>query len=150
MSSVVVAYAALRALSTWRKELTGKAQFDIARNVALLVHKIIEDFRWARFPVTSPAEAIGRERDKDETTAEAQTLDQWYIKESRLAALREDLPILQTSAWEAKMLLGEDAGEVVTKCDSDVPSFFWQSRFSRRFIFPGKVHTGRKKYVECE
>ena len=44
ISAIIVAGAAIWGLRTWRKELTGKAKFDIARNIMRLALKLEGDF----------------------------------------------------------------------------------------------------------
>jgi len=115
VSSGLVALAALYGLFTWRREITGKAKFDAARNVAFLSLKVSEDFMWVRFPLASSTEATGRSQRENESPREKQILDGWYIRAHRLEILREDLFKLQTAVWEAEIVLGASTNESVTR-----------------------------------
>ena len=60
LCAVVVAVVAFFGLRTWRKELTGKAQFEVARDMMLLGLKLDADFQWVRYPLTSSRGSTGR------------------------------------------------------------------------------------------
>jgi len=115
VSALVVAIIAFLGLRTWRKELTGKAKFDIARNVMLLGLKLKAHFEWARNPFTYSTEYIGRSRQENEPPNVSQVLDEWYARGSRLKPLQEDLVKIQEASWEAKILLSKDAGKRVSE-----------------------------------
>ena len=95
VSAIALAVAALYGLHTWRKELTGKARFEVARNAMLLGLKLKGDFEWARNPLTSSGEHAARSRQENESPKVSGVLDEWYARDRRLAPLREDLAKLQ-------------------------------------------------------
>ncbi|MBI4201391.1 MAG: hypothetical protein HY531_03755 [Chloroflexi bacterium] len=113
-ASVLVAAAALRGLFTWRRELTGKARFGVARKVALLSYEISDAFKWARFPISSSAEAAARPKRENESSVEAQVLNEWFLRSSRTEVLREKLARLQAAGWEAEVILGKTAGQDIS------------------------------------
>lgn len=113
ISAFVVAFAAIAGLFTWRRQMTGKGKFDVARNIMFLGYKVNEEFKRARSPLTYPGESAERSRQRDESSTEAQVLDEWYARNRRLQPLREDLPKFQEASWEAEVLLGGDAGRAV-------------------------------------
>jgi len=113
ISAVVVAVVAFFGLRTWRKELTGKAKFDVARNVMLLGFKLRENFKWARNPGGWSWEYANRTRQENESPELSAVLDQWYAKNQRLQLLVENLQKLEEAAWEAEILLNEDSGKCV-------------------------------------
>jgi len=115
VSAVIVASLAVFGLRTWRRELTGKAKFDVARNVMLLGFKLRDDFQWATSPFTSSGESVGRSRRENESSNESTVLNEWYARQRRLQPLVEDLQKLQTAGWEAEILLGEDSGKSVSE-----------------------------------
>jgi len=108
---VVVAVVAFFGLRTWRKELTGKAQFEVARNMMLLGLKLDADFQWVRHPLTSSRESAGRQRKENESADESRVLDEWYAKWERLRPLIENLQKLQGAGWEAEVVLDEESSK---------------------------------------
>jgi len=60
VSAVITAGIAIYGLSTWRKEMSGKARFQIARKLMVEAIRVREGFSWVRFPITASEEAIGR------------------------------------------------------------------------------------------
>ncbi len=114
ISALIVAIVAFFGVRTWRKELTGKAKFDVARNLMLLGIKLKADFEWARNPVGWSWEYASRTRQEGESPSASEVLDQWYAKNRRLEPLVENLQKLQEASWEAEILLGEDSGKQVS------------------------------------
>lgn len=115
ISAIIVAGAAIWGLRTWRKELTGKAKFDIARNIMRLALKLEGDFEWVRHPLSRSWESAERKKKDNETPAETQLLDEWYVRSGRLRPLVENLQKLQELALEAEVLLGEEASSQVSE-----------------------------------
>jgi hypothetical protein len=114
-SAIFVAVMAFLGLRTWRKELTGKAKFALARDVMLLGFKLKAHFEDARNPFTYSTESGGRSRKEDETPNVSQVLDEWYARASRLKPLQEDLIKIQEASWEAQILLSEDSSKSVSE-----------------------------------
>ena len=118
--SAIVAIAAIVGLFTWRKELTGKVKFDLARSIMLLALKLEDNFKDARYPVTFSTESFDRKRSEEESKEEAALLDQWYIKRIRLKPLIENLQKLQELGYEAEVVFNE---EISSKIIESISSF---------------------------
>ena len=114
-SAVGVAVIAFFGLRIWRKELTGKAKFALARDVMLLGFKLKAHFEDARNPFTHSTESADRTRKEDETANVSQVLDEWYARASRLKPLHENLIKIQEASWEAQILLSEDSKKSVSE-----------------------------------
>ncbi|MCD6299940.1 MAG: hypothetical protein J7L78_02065 [Dehalococcoidales bacterium] len=114
-SAIFVAVMAFLGLQTWRKELTGKAEFDLAHNLMLTGFKLKAHFEDARNPFTYSTESAGRSRQEDETPNVSQVLDEWYARASRLKPLQEDLIKIQEASWEAQILLSEDSSKSISE-----------------------------------
>jgi len=114
-SAIGVAVIAFFGLQTWRRELTGKAKFALARDVMLLGFKLKAHFEWARSLFTHSAEFTGRSRQENETPNVSQVLDEWYARANRLKPLQEDLIKIQEASWEAQILLSEDSSKSVSE-----------------------------------
>jgi hypothetical protein len=115
VSALGVAVIACFGLQTWRKELTGKAKFALARDVMLLGLKLKAHFEWARNLFTHSTESADRSRQESETPGVSQVLDEWYARASRLKPLQENLIKVQEASWEAQILLSKDSSNSVSE-----------------------------------
>ena len=115
LSAAFVAAMAFLGLNRWRKELGGKAKFELARNIMLLSLKVEANFQWARNPGNVAWESTERKRKDNESQEEAQLLDQWYARVRRLQPLSENLQRLQELGWEAEVLLAAESGKQVSE-----------------------------------
>lgn len=115
VSAIFVAVMAFLGLRTWRKELTGKAKFALARDVMLLGFKLKAHFEDARNPFTYSTEYTGRSWQESESPGVSQVLNEWYARANRLKPLQENLIKIQGASWEAHILLGEDSSKPVSE-----------------------------------
>ena len=109
LSAVAVAFLAWLGLKTWRKELTGRAKFEIARSMMHSGVELKARFEWVRHPFTQIYEWRERVPADKETEAEAQQLNEWYAKAKRLNLLVESLNKVVEGEWEAGILLDESS-----------------------------------------
>lgn len=134
-SATIVSVVAILGLRAWRREMTGKAKFEVARNIMLLGRKFAVDFHNARSPFTSVGEFQDRPQQPQEVAAESIVLNEWYARNRRLQPLNEDLQKLQEALWEAEIMLNETAGERVkqvfdvfrksyAELESSIPTYF--------------------------
>ena len=117
IAAIIVAAVAVLGLSTWRKELTGRAKFEVARKVMLLGYKIRDDFEFVRSPFTGSWESADRPRreEETETPTESNIRNEWFAKNKRLGVLVEDLQKFQESYWEADIVLGDGPGKLISE-----------------------------------
>jgi len=115
LSALIVALVAFIGLRTWRKELTGKAKFEVARNVMSLALKLNAGFKAARDIFTFSGEYVGRSRQENETSGVSQVLDEWYARSNRLKPLQENLIKIQEASWEAEILLEEYSSKLISE-----------------------------------
>ena len=115
VSAIFVAFMAFFGLRTWRKELTGKAKFTLARDVMLLGFKLKAHFEGARDLFTYSTEYTGRSRQENEPPNVSQVLNEWYARANRLKPLHENLIKIQEASWEAQILLSEDSSNRVSE-----------------------------------
>ena len=115
LSAIIVAIMAFVGINKWRKELTGKAKFDVARNMMFLGFKLHEEFESARNLFTYSMEYTGRSRQENEPSDISQILDEWYARANRLKPLQEVLIKIQEASWEAQILLGKDSSNRVSE-----------------------------------
>ncbi len=109
LSALTVAILALIGLNTWRKELTGRAKFETARNMMRLSLKFQANLEGVRFPVTHYSEYANRTKQAGESISESSVLDEWYAKTNRINAVFENLTTIVQVKWEAEILLDESS-----------------------------------------
>ncbi len=111
LCAAFVAGIAFVGINSWRKELGGKAKFELARNIMLLSLKLEANFEWARYGLSTSWESTDRRRKDDESLKEAELLDQWYIRRQRLRPLLENLQKIQELGLEAEVLLDTESSK---------------------------------------
>lgn len=113
LATVVLVITAFLGVRQWRIQLTGTNKYDIARRLALLGLQFRDEFSQARSPLTFAQESADRSRREGETRDEAQINDEYYARRMRLKTPTETLQKMRATAWEAEILLGKDAQELV-------------------------------------
>jgi hypothetical protein len=115
ISAAIVAILAFWGLNRWRKEIAGKAKFDLVRQIMLINNKFVNSFIAARNVFTYSGESAGRERKEGESVQETLTLNEWYARANRVRPMAENLEKLQELGWEAESLLDIESNKQVTK-----------------------------------
>jgi len=115
ISAIIVAIAAVPGFYVWRRQLTGKAKFDLVRDLMLLGFKIKAHFEDARNPFTFSTESEDRSWQESESPGVSQVLNEWYARANRLKPLQENLIKIQEASWEAQILFGEDTKNSVSE-----------------------------------
>ena len=115
LSALAGVVAAIAGFCQWRKELTGKAKFEVARRIAVLSLQFRNEFIRVRAtsPLTFSGESAQRQRTGNESPAETQLLDEYFARMKRLESLQEILLKLRASSWEAKVVLNEDVDKLL-------------------------------------
>jgi len=120
VSAVVTAGVAVYGVRSWRKEMTGRARFEIARKLMFEAIKVREDFSWARFPLSSSEEYVGRPKAEDESPKVTMVLNDWHVRRRRTEALNADFRQLQSIAWEAEVVLDDNTGSDIRQLVLDL------------------------------
>jgi len=107
LSAIAVAFFAWLGLKTWRRELTGRARFETARNMMRIGFELKDNFGWVRHPLTKSYEYADRTTQSEESDAESQVLNEWHAKTKRLNSVVESLNKIIEVQWEAEILLNE-------------------------------------------
>jgi len=115
ISALGVAVIAFFGLRTWRRELTGKAKFTIARDLMLLGFKIKSNFEDARYLFTYSPEFANRVRKEGEMPNVSQVLDEWYARSDRMKPLYVDLVKMVEVSWEAQILLDKNSSNRISE-----------------------------------
>jgi hypothetical protein len=112
-SAVVVAIVAIIGLAQWKKELTGKAKFEVAKNLAQNGYQYVDQIMYVRNPVIFAQESIGREREEDESLSVSTFLDERYARLKRLEDVHKTLIALNTLGWEAEILFNKNMTQFI-------------------------------------
>jgi len=140
LSALVVALVAFIGLRTWRKELTGKAKFEVARNVMSLALKLNAGFKAARDIFTFSGEYVGRSRQENESSGVSEVLDEWYARSNRLKPLQENLIKIQEASWEAEILLEEYSSSLISESTKQYISSYTELSSAIHSYFDTRRH----------
>ena len=113
LSAVTVAILAYKGLTTWHREMKGKAKFEVGRRVVSLSLKIEGLFREARDPVASSNEARDRLRDSKETPEKSWVLDLAFVYNNRLSPVHKVLDELQELTFEASIIFDNETSSII-------------------------------------
>lgn len=105
----ITAYVAYTGLEKWQKELRGKANFQVARELIKAVYKLRDELSYCRSPFISASEfpdgykgTLGEHTDEEEGQAWA------HVYTKRWKPVGEALQIFDTAILEAEALWGTD------------------------------------------
>ena len=113
VSAFVVACVAIFGINQWRKELKGRATFELARKLMILGYKVSEGLKWTRFPMTMAGEIAAQPKKENEAQDEYLVLAEGNAKHRRLKPVTEDLASLEEMGWEAEIILEETTAKQV-------------------------------------
>lgn len=113
LSAVAVAYFAWLGLQTWRKELTGKARFETARNMMRAGFELEANIARLRRVAMYAYEWADRIPQADETDSESQVLNQWHAFTKRGNLVIDSLNKVIEAKWEAEILFDDTAIQTV-------------------------------------
>lgn len=113
LSAITIAILAFLGLQTWRKELTGKAKFETARNMMQLGLKFRANLEGVRHGLTMYFEYASRTKQPEELERESQVLNEWYARTNRINSVFENLTKITEVKWEAEILLNESSVQAI-------------------------------------
>lgn len=108
-AACVTAYVALTGLGKWQKELSGKANFDVARELAKSIYALRDEISYCRSPFTAAHEfpegykgALGNHTAEQEGQAWA------HVYAKRWEPVGKAIQAFDTATLEAEALWGKD------------------------------------------
>jgi hypothetical protein len=123
VSAVLGAVAALLGVSTWRRELQGRTEYDLARRVLAGVYRVRDAIGRVRAPMMLSSEYLDRpDRAVDSIHADADDLG--YAYQQRWTPLRESLTNLEVDLLEAEALWHDELRECSKQLQSCVSELF--------------------------
>lgn len=125
IAAAVTAVVAVFGIRSWHRELTGKAEFEVARALIRATYKVREAIRACRSPfvlgIEFPQSYQERHFDKKSDLEEAQGYA--YVYRNRLAPVFNALQDFDASALEAEVLWGSEVPSktnVLRQCISEL------------------------------
>lgn len=109
-AAIVGAYVALAGLNTWRKQLRGKSEYELAKKVLRQIYEYRQALESVRFGFFSPEEMErAREESSEESgDREARTREQLTIYTHRIEKVNDVRVGLEGTLIEVEVLLSKD------------------------------------------
>jgi hypothetical protein len=107
LASIVIAAVAIYGVSQWRREMRGRARFDVAKKMAYEAFSFRDHYNRARGLFTHYSESADREKLPEEEKEETHWRDEHYARRRRIQPLQEALRNLYQSSWEAGIIFDE-------------------------------------------
>ena len=107
VAAIVTASVAIWGLKSWKKELSGKADFDVARGLIRATYKLRDEISYGRNPFTS-AHEFPEGYDPLNKTPENQSEAWAYVFTNRWKPIAESVQEFDAQTLEAEALWGND------------------------------------------
>jgi len=112
LAAIATAIVAIRGLSTWNRELRGKASFDVARSLAKSAYKVRDQLQGSRSPLLSAHEFPAEYHDAGlKRTAEQEAKGYAHVYSNRWEPVWEAMQEFDASTLEAEALWGHTVRE---------------------------------------
>jgi len=105
---VILALVALSAINTWRKEIRGKREFDIAFELLSTIYKFKDVISDIRNPFYATGEGKTRKRSEGESEKDSKLYDRAYIVFERYRTNINVFSTLLTLRYKFEALFGKD------------------------------------------
>ena len=116
-AALTAAVVAVVGLQTWKKQLTGKSEYDVARRLLRSVYQVRQAIRFVRNPFISAGETSQALRESDVEIEpkdwEFHEVSQQAVYASRWQRVQDALSALDVEAFEAEVLWGSDVTETL-------------------------------------
>ncbi|MBI4302432.1 MAG: hypothetical protein HY664_07490 [Chloroflexi bacterium] len=145
-SAIIVAVVGFKGLRSWRAQLKGNAEYEVARRLirsALAVRDTIYNYRGF---LTYSGESIDRKRSTSEAEPEAIVLDEEFAHRNRLIEVQRARSDLHQAALEAEALWGKPVNKALgplVACMSEI--FATHSSY-----FDSRLNQAKGRYVNVE
>jgi hypothetical protein len=103
VAAIIATIAGYIGFQQWRREMKGKAQFDLVVGLARLAMKYRSEFNYARNPVIFSSEYANRPAVENESHEEKLENDGFYARMSRFNPLAETTQQLELYGWESSV-----------------------------------------------
>jgi hypothetical protein len=112
---------ALKGLSTWRRQLRGNAEYDLARRVLRITYRVRDEIEAARKPMASPGEVKLALKEAGVTldgvsSEESLTIQSWATTARRWNRVHEAVADLRVEMREMQALWGIRRSTLCNRC----------------------------------
>ncbi|MDB4262786.1 hypothetical protein N9842_01115 [Porticoccaceae bacterium] len=104
-AAIATAHVAIKGLQSWSRELKGKADFEVARNLIRSVYKLRDELRYCRSPWVTMGE-FPEDYDSNNKTSEIEAKAYAFIYSNRWKPVATALQDFESQALEAEALWG--------------------------------------------
>ena len=106
-AAIATAHVAINGLQSWSRELKGKADFEVARNLIRSVYKIRDELRYCRSPWVTLGE-FPENYDPNNKSSDTEAKAYSFIYTNRWKPVATALQDFESQALEAEALWGAD------------------------------------------
>ncbi|MCD8523186.1 MAG: hypothetical protein LRY66_07365 [Saccharospirillaceae bacterium] len=106
-AAIATAHVAINGLQSWSRELKGKADFEVARNLIRSAYKLRDELRYCRSPWVTMDE-FPEDYDSNNKTPEIEAKAYAFIYSNRWKPVATALQNFETQALEAEALWGSE------------------------------------------
>ena len=110
---IIASLTAIYGINTWRRELRGKKEHDLAEEVLSLIYECRDRLRAIRSPFATSEEGKSRKVSSDEIPEEAEILNRAYIAFERYKANQEPFNRLFVVRYRFMALFGKDKAQPI-------------------------------------
>ncbi|WP_057833224.1 hypothetical protein [Colwellia sp. TT2012] len=107
LAAIITARIATQGLQTWSRELRGKADFEVARNLIRSMYKLRDELKYCRSPWVQLAE-FPSDFDSKNKTSDSEANAYAYIYKKRWKPVSIHLQEFEAQALEGEALWGSD------------------------------------------
>ncbi|MDX2139254.1 MAG: hypothetical protein SF123_14290 [Chloroflexota bacterium] len=111
-----------RELRRWRTELIGKNKIELAQKIGRLAVRLNNQFQFCVSPVTFSTESEKRERQANETSAEASMQDERFARWNRLKVCLDTFSELIEVLNEAEIVFGKEMKQYIEQYNQALTS----------------------------
>ena len=121
---IIASGAAIWGIDSWRKELKGKKEHDLAEEVLALFYQAKDNIATIRSPFGSTGEGKTRKSSKKESEEQKQALDNAYVVYERYERYREAFNRIHATRYRFMALFGKDKVKPFVELSNIVQEIF--------------------------
>ena len=107
-AAIIGTLVAVKGLSTWRRQLTGQSEYELARRILVNLFKYRDAINGVRYPVISEFPSPPEEESKNMNLIQRQFYGTFKVYQTRWDKVREQKASLYVELLEAEALWGKE------------------------------------------
>ena len=156
-AALVAATVAVLGLRTWRKQLRGKTEYELARRLLRNVYRVRDAIRVFRNPFVSGAEILQAMRDEEINTeaydpenTQHYALSQQAVYQRRWKGIQEAFAELNVDALEAEVIWGHELGEYLQPLRQHLSTLYANAQLYLRNLSDPPRHQDMESLQEID